>query len=69
MKFLFKTNLKCSGCVDKLSNHLNKNKDIIQWNADLDTDDKIVTIETEKVEPDKLKKLIEEAGFNASLLG
>lgn len=69
MKFLFKTNLKCSGCVDKLSTHLNKNKDITLWNADLDSDDKVLTIESEKMEPEKLKQIIEEAGFKASLFG
>jgi len=69
MKFLFKTNLKCSGCVEKLSNILNREKDILQWDANLESEHKLVNIVSEKLSHDKLEKLIEEAGFKATLMG
>ena len=46
--YKFKTTMSCSGCVSKVEKFLNGEKDILKWDVDLNSPDKILTIETEK---------------------
>ena len=46
--YKFKTTMSCSGCVSKVEKFLNEEKDILKWEVDLNSPDKILTIETEK---------------------
>lgn len=43
----FKTSLKCGGCVNAIRPHLNKIKEIQNWEVDLDNPDKILSIYTD----------------------
>ena len=64
----FKTNLKCSGCVDTLKPHLDKlaeNKEIERWSVDLNSPEKLLVIETNKLTPDMVKHQIRAAGYDA----
>lgn len=63
--YKFKTSLSCSGCVSKIEKILNAEKDIIKWEVDLNSPDKILTIETEMFDPNQLPALLLKAGYKA----
>lgn len=43
----FKTNLKCSNCVAKVQKKLDEEVRIIKWSVDLQSPDRVLSIETE----------------------
>ena len=57
-KFRFKTTLKCSGCVSKVTPFLNSLRDVTEWSVDLQHPDKVQTGDTHSV-----KKAFENAGY------
>ena len=59
----FKTTIKCSGCLAKVTPVLNGENSIEKWNVDIYNPEKILTIETNEETPDKVIGLIEQAGF------
>lgn len=63
--YKFKTSLSCSGCVSKIEKILNIEKDIIKWEVDLNSPDKILTIETETFDPNQIPALLLKAGYKA----
>lgn len=65
-KLQFKTNLKCSGCVDKLSPHMNKLVGKHNWEVNLESTDKTLTVTSEAplAEEDVLKA-VKDAGYKA----
>lgn len=63
--YKFKTSLSCSGCVSKIEKILNAEKDILKWEVDLNSPDKILTIETETFDPNQLPALLLKAGYKA----
>ncbi len=60
----FKTNIKCSGCVAKVSPHLNAAVGEDHWEVDINDPSKILTIVGETNES-KVKEAIQKAGYNA----
>jgi copper chaperone len=67
-QYQFKTNINCGGCVTAVTRHLNENKEIVSWNVDTANPDKVLTVQTEKLDASQVKQLVEEAGFNAQPL-
>lgn len=63
----FKTTAKCSGCVAKIGEVLDKAVKHDQWNIDLSTPDRILTI-TSDLSDDRVIELVKEAGFKAEKL-
>ncbi len=63
--YKFKTTMSCSGCVRKVEKFLNGEKDILKWDVDLNSPDKILTIETEKLDPGQIPPLLLKAGYKA----
>lgn len=61
----FKTNIKCSGCIAKVTPFLNDEKGIIKWEVDILNPEKILSVETDSINPDKIIETIEKAGFKA----
>ncbi len=61
----FKTNINCSGCVASVTPHLNKEAGIKGWNVDTNNADKILTVETESLDAEDVKNVVEKAGFKA----
>jgi copper chaperone len=61
----FKTNIKCSGCVAKVTPHLNEAKGIEKWEVDIYDPAKPLTVETNDLSAEEVKELISNAGFNA----
>ncbi|GAB2497474.1 MAG: copper chaperone [Cytophagales bacterium] len=62
----FKTNIQCSNCLSKVTPKLNEQNDISSWNVDLADPDRTLTVETENLEPEDIKKAVLKAGFIAN---
>lgn len=60
----FKTNAKCGGCVAKIETFLNTAVARDQWNIDLSTPDRILTI-TSDLSDEEVVRLVTAAGFKA----
>ncbi|MDX2172784.1 MAG: heavy-metal-associated domain-containing protein [Bacteroidota bacterium] len=61
----FKTNIKCTGCVAKVTPFLNDEKGIEKWDVDIFNPEKILSVETDSINSDKIIEAIEKAGFKA----
>ncbi len=61
----FKTNIKCTGCVSKVTPFLNDEKGIEKWDVDIFNPEKILSVETDSINSDKIIEAIEKAGFKA----
>lgn len=63
----FKSNIKCSGCLAKVTPLLDAETSIAKWEVDILTPAKILTITTEESDVEKITKLVEDtvgkAGF------
>ena len=64
----FKTNAKCGGCVAKIEPSLNTAVARNQWNIDLSTPDRILTI-TSDLSDEEVVRLVTAAGFKAEKIG
>lgn len=65
MKVLqFKTNINCNNCVRAVTNFLNDVEGVNSWQVDIDTPDKILTVEGEEVTAEEVIEAVEEAGFD-----
>lgn len=67
-KIKFKTNINCSGCIKAITPHLNNAEGIKEWAVDTDNPDKILTVESEGLEADDIKEVVEKAGFKAEAI-
>ena len=61
----FNTNIKCMGCVEKVTPHLNSAEGIEKWEVDIYNPSKPLTVETENLSPEEVKAIVEKAGFKA----
>lgn len=61
----FKTNIKCTGCIATVSPVLNELAGEDNWQVDLLSADKILTVSTEQADGQKIKQAIEQAGYSA----
>lgn len=68
MKYQFKTNINCGGCVAAVTPHLSANKEIKHWEVDTKNPQKILTVETDLLTGDKVKEIVEKAGYKAESL-
>ena len=64
----FKTNAKCGGCVAKIETSHNTAVARNQWNIDLSTPDRILTI-TSDLSDEEVVRLVPAAGFKAEKIG
>jgi len=72
MKYAFKTNINCIGCVTQIKPHLDKleeTKAIEHWHVDLNSPDHMLTIETNNLTREEVETVIENAGFKAEAQG
>lgn len=61
----FKTNINCGNCLAKVTPLLNAEPKIKSWNVDLESDDRILTVESEDITPEEVFKTVIKAGFIA----
>jgi copper chaperone len=59
----FKTNMKCSGCVEKVTSALDDLVGKDHWEVDLQNADKTLTITGENIQEKKIQYAAEKAGF------
>ncbi len=60
----FKTNIKCGGCIAAVKPHLDKAEGIENWEVDLQSPDRILTVKTDK-SPKEVEAIVKEAGYEA----
>lgn len=63
----FKTNIKCSGCIEKVTPYLNKTVGEGHWSVDVADPDKKLTVEA-SVEGTVVIQALSEAGYRAEPL-
>jgi len=69
MKILkFKTNLKNQDNVSKVAPYLDKVENISNWQVDTESEDKILSVSGENIDPQKIENTLQEAGFKAEVL-
>jgi copper chaperone len=64
----FKSNIKCGGCIAKVTPVLNQTEGINKWEVDILTPEKILSVETETLKADDIIKAVASAGFKAEPL-
>jgi copper chaperone len=60
----FKTTIKCNGCVNTVKPFMEKANNISNWSVDLESPDRVLTVETEG-NADEIVELLKEAGYKA----
>lgn len=59
----FKTTIKCSGCLAKVTPFLNDESSIEKWDVNIYTPEKTLTVESNNGDAEKVIKAVEKAGF------
>jgi copper chaperone len=66
--YQFKTNIQCSGCIEKLTPYLEANNEIRSWKVDTSNPDKVLTIETDSLSSEMIERIVRNAGYKAEKL-
>jgi copper chaperone len=61
----FKTNINCGNCLAKVTPILNAEPKINSWSVDLQSDDRVLTVESDELTADEVFKTVLKAGFIA----
>jgi len=64
-KLTFKTNIKCTGCIDKVTPVLNQMQQIQHWEVDLQASDKTLTIIGKEIAPEQVVQALTKIGYQA----
>lgn len=64
----FKTNIKCLGCVEKVTPKLNEKAGENNWGIDVRNPDKVLTVSAGVLNADSIIDAVREAGFTADLI-
>ena len=64
----FKTNIKCTGCLGKVTPALNETAGEDNWEVDLQSLDKVLTISADDINETKIREAVEKAGYKAEKL-
>ncbi|OLY94560.1 copper chaperone [Cnuella takakiae] len=67
-QYQFKTNINCGGCVAKVTPILNNNPEVQQWQVDTNNPNKVLTVQSETLQEEDIKALVQKAGFKAEQL-
>ena len=59
----FKTNMKCSGCIETVTPFLNDVEQIKKWEVDTNSPDKILTVEFDGTNEEVIIAKVQQAGF------
>ena len=63
----FKTTIKCSGCVDTVTPFLNEVAGTGNWEVDMNSPTKILTVHSD-IDQNKIIKAMEKAGYRAEVV-
>jgi copper chaperone len=61
--FVFKTNMKCSGCVEKVTPALNSLRGITRWDVDLANPDRLLSVESDGATEPEIIEAVQSAGY------
>ena len=64
-ELLFKTNIKCGGCIAKVTPFLDGENQIQEWKVDLQNPERILSIKTEGLTAEAIMELLKKAGYTA----
>ena len=64
----FKTNINCNHCLGKVTPVLDSDTGISEWNVDLNTEEKILTIKGEDLDSGKIIRYLSDVGYIAELM-
>lgn len=64
----FKTNINCSGCVEKVTPFLNDADGICHWDVDTTNRDKILSVHSEGITEEDVIQKVQEAGYKIEIL-
>ena len=67
-EFKFKTNIKCGGCLEKVTPYLDANNEIRHWRVDTEDPNKVLTVETDHLSEEMVRMIVKKAGFEAELM-
>lgn len=59
----FKTTIKCNGCLSKVTPKLNEILEEQSWSVDLESDDRILTVNDDNVSVDAVVSAVKSVGF------
>ena len=65
MKYQFKTNIMCGSCIAKVTPYLNANNEIKNWEVDTQNPNKVLTVETDNLNNERVREIVQQAGFKA----
>jgi copper chaperone CopZ len=68
-KLKFKTTIKCTGCIEKVSPYLDAAVGTENWKVDITNPDKVLTISNESIDADTVIKAVRDAGYKAEHAG
>ena len=63
----FKTNINCGGCLAKVKPFLDEVEGIEKWEVDLQSEDRILTVEACELPATEVEGILKKAGFNGEL--
>jgi copper chaperone len=66
-KIKFKTNIKCAGCIEKVTPGLNETAGAGHWEVDISKPEKILTVDS-NVDEIRMKEALQKVGYNAERL-
>lgn len=66
--YTFKTNIQCSGCIEKITPYLDANNEILSWKVETSNPDKVLTIETDSLSSEMIEQIVKAAGYKAEPL-
>ena len=64
----FKTNINCSNCVAKVTPFLDKKVGKEFWNVDIESPDKILSVDTDDLAEEDIVKTVKRTGFEAEAI-
>ncbi|NOZ48117.1 MAG: heavy-metal-associated domain-containing protein [Chlorobi bacterium] len=64
----FKTNITCNGCKATVTPFLNKETGIKNWEVDLTSKDRILTIQADGITPAEIINVLKTAGYNSEIV-
>lgn len=62
----FHTTLRCGACVAKIRPALDSEPGLRRWSVDLESPNRLLTVEGDAVDPGRIRAIVAEAGFEAS---
>jgi copper chaperone CopZ len=66
-KLQFNTNIKCMGCVGAVTAELDAVAGPQQWEVDLVSPDRVLTVQGENLSPEGVVEALARAGYQATL--